>query len=62
MTFGDNKNVIDVINIDEKFAPKMQIPAILLKSSQDKELAKIIIDFMVSDIGQGIMKKYGFVD
>lgn len=62
ITFDNNSKKIDIINIDEKYAPKMHIPAVLLKSSQDKELAKKIIDFMVSQRGQEIMKKYGFVD
>jgi molybdate transport system substrate-binding protein len=62
ITFGDNKNIIDIVNIDEKYAPKMQIPAVLLTSSSDKDLARQVIDFMVSDRGRDIMKKYGFVD
>lgn len=61
ITFGDNQNMIDMIEIDEKYAPKMQIPAVLLKSSEDKDLTIKIIDFMVSLKGQEIMKRYGFL-
>jgi molybdate transport system substrate-binding protein len=62
ITFADNKNTIEMIEIDEKYAPKMHIPAILLKSSKNKDIAKKIIDYMAAKDGQAIMKKYGFVD
>jgi len=62
VTFVENVGTIDVVEIDEKYAPKMHIPAILLKSSKNKDIAKKIIDYMASKNGQAIMKKYGFVD
>lgn len=62
VSFVENSGTIDIVNIDEKYAPKMHIPAILLKSSKNKEITKKIIDYMAAKDGQAIMKKYGFVD
>jgi molybdate transport system substrate-binding protein len=60
--FENNKEFIDMVTIDEQYAPKMKIPAVLLKTSQNKIIAKQIIDFMAGIRGQSIMKKYGFID
>ncbi|QOG13081.1 ABC transporter substrate-binding protein [Arcobacter sp. FWKO B] len=62
ITFGNHKDLFTVIDIDEQYAPKMTIPAVLLKSSENPELARSIIDFIVSDRGKEIMKKYGFLE
>ncbi len=56
----ENKKYIDVIKIDEKFAPKKRLVLNLLSFSKYPEIAKSYIDFATSKEGQNIMKKYGF--
>jgi molybdate transport system substrate-binding protein len=61
ISFNDHTSKIDMVKIDEKYAPKVNVPAVLLKSSKQKEVAKRIIDFMVTPRGEEIMRKYGFL-
>lgn len=56
----ENSMYIDVIDIDEKFAPKKKLVLSLLKFSKNKELAKKFMDYSSSKDGQKIMQKYGF--
>lgn len=56
----ENKTFMAVIDIDEKYAPKKKLILSLLKFSQNKELAKIFMDYASSTKGQKIMEKYGF--
>ncbi|MBS9782745.1 MAG: substrate-binding domain-containing protein [Arcobacter sp.] len=56
----ENKKYIDIIKIDEKFAPKKRLVLNLLSFSKYPEIAKSYIDFAISQEGQNIMKKYGF--
>ena len=56
----ENSAHIDVIDIDEKYAPKKKLVLSLLKFSKNKELAKKFMDYTSSKKGQLIMKKYGF--
>lgn len=56
-----NNNYIDVIEIDEKYAPRKKLIISLLKFSENKEIAKAFMDFAISKEGQEIMKKYGFL-
>ena len=56
----ENKKYIDIINIDEKFAPKKKLVLNLLKFSEHPKIAIDFINFSASDEGQKIMKKYGF--
>ncbi|MEA3353523.1 MAG: substrate-binding domain-containing protein [Campylobacterota bacterium] len=58
--FPENKKYIDIINIDEKYAPKKRLVLNLLSFSKNKEIAKNFMKFAASKEGQSIMKKYGF--
>lgn len=59
--WDENKKYIDIVNIDEKYAPKRKLIISLLKFSENKEIAKAFMNFAVSNEGQEIMKKYGFL-
>lgn len=56
----ENSPYIDVIEIDEKYAPKKKLVINLLKFSKHKNIAKEYMRFAASKEGQEIMKKYGF--
>lgn len=57
----ENAPYIDIIELDEKIAPKKKLLLNLLSFSQNKEIALDFIDFAASQEGQAIMKKYGFL-
>ncbi|WP_421715335.1 substrate-binding domain-containing protein [Arcobacter arenosus] len=57
----ENKKYIDIIEIDDKYAPKKRLIISLLKFSKNKEIAKDFMNFAISKEGQEIMKKYGFL-
>ncbi len=57
----ENLPFIDIIKIDEKYAPKKKLIISLLSFSKHKKIAKALIDFSSSKEGQNIMKKYGFL-
>lgn len=57
----ENKKHIDIIEIDDKYAPKKELVISLLSFSQNKEIAKAFMEFAVSKEGKEIMKKYGFL-
>jgi molybdate transport system substrate-binding protein len=56
----ENVNYIDVISIDEKYAPKKKLVLNLLKFSKHKKIAKAFMEYSASKDGKAIMKKYGF--
>lgn len=56
----ENNKDIDVISIDEKYAPKKKLVLNLLSFSKHPEIAKSFMEFAASKEGQEIMKKYGF--
>ncbi len=56
----ENSAHIDVIDINEKYAPKKKLVLSLLEFSKNKDLAKKFMDYTSSDEGQKIMEKYGF--
>lgn len=60
--WDDNKSSLEAIAIDEKYAKKAKLVFNLLKSSQNKELAKKFMDFAASKEGKQIFYKYGFLD
>jgi len=58
--WSENNKNIDVIEIDEKYAPKKKLVLNLLKSSEHPEIVKSFMKFASSKDGIKIMKKYGF--
>lgn len=56
----ENKEFIDVIELDEKIAPKKKLVLNLLSFSKYPKIAKSYMDFTASKEGQAIMEKYGF--
>ncbi len=58
--WSENNKNIDVIEIDEKYAPKKKLVLNLLKSSEHPEIVKSFMKFASSKDGMKIMKKYGF--
>ncbi|MEA3290075.1 MAG: substrate-binding domain-containing protein [Campylobacterota bacterium] len=58
--FTENKKYIDIVEIDEKYAPKKKLVLNLLSFSKNKEIAKAFMKFAASKKGQEIMKKHGF--
>ncbi len=59
--WDENSKYIDVIKIDEKYAPRQELILSLLSFSKNKDIAKSFMDFAVSKEGQKIIKKYGFL-
>lgn len=59
--WSGNEALVDVVDIDTKFAPKKNLVINLLSTSKHKELAKKLMKFASSTKGQEIMKNYGFV-
>jgi len=60
--FPANRGKIDVININEKYAPKKKLYVIMLTFSKHKKIVKAFIDLASSKKGKQIMKNYGFLD
>lgn len=58
--WSENSPYIDIINIDEKYAPKKRLVLNLLSFSKNPNIAKAFIKFASSPEGLAIMKKYGF--
>lgn len=58
----ENSKHIDIVNIDEKYAPKKRLLINLLSFSENKKIAKAFMQFAKSKEGKKIMKKYGFLD
>jgi molybdate transport system substrate-binding protein len=57
----ENSHFIDVIEIDDKYAPKKRLVINLLSFSKNPKIAKDLMDFAASKDGQDIMRKYGFL-
>lgn len=56
----ENSKYIDIVEIDEQYAPKKKLVLNLLKFSKHPELAKKFMEFAGSAQGEEIMKRYGF--
>ncbi len=59
--WDENAKYIDVIEVDEKYAPKQELILSLLSFSKNKKIAKMFMDYASSKKGQEIMKKHGFL-
>lgn len=58
----DNKNHVEALVIDEKFAPKAKLVFNLLKTSKYPKLTKAFMDYASSKEGRAVFHKYGFLD
>ena len=58
--WSGNESLVDVVDIDTKFAPKKNLVVNLLSTSKNPKLAKELMKFVSSAEGKAIMKKYGF--
>jgi len=56
----ENKKDIDIIEIDEKYAPKKKLILNLLSFSKYPKIAKAFMEYAASNEGQKTMQKYGF--
>lgn len=56
----ENAPFIDVVEIDDKYAPKKKLVLNLLSFSKNPGIAKEFMKFVSSKEGKKIMKKYGF--
>jgi molybdate transport system substrate-binding protein len=60
--WSKNMKSIDIVQIDEKYAPKKELYINLLKFSIYPDIAKKFMSYAASKKGQEIMKKHGFLD
>ena len=58
-TWDDNAKYVDVISIDEKYAPKSKLVLGVLKYSKEPELAQKFLAYAKSAEGQKIFDKFG---
>lgn len=58
--FEENLDYIDVIDIDEKYAPKKKLILTVLSFSTHRDLALKFLDYVGSEHGMSVMKKYRF--
>jgi len=56
----ENRPYIDIIQIDEKYAPRKKLMLTELSFSKHKDIVKKLLDYSISKEGKDIMKKYGF--
>lgn len=61
-TWPENKNFIDVLPIDEKYAAKKKLILGILTVSKHHDLAKEFLDFAASDEGRKIFNKFGLYE
>ena len=57
----ENSPFIDIVEIDNKYAPKKKLVLNLLSFSKHTKIAKDFMKFAASKDGQKIMKSYGFL-
>jgi molybdate transport system substrate-binding protein len=60
--WDDNKNYVEAIPIDEKYAKKKKLVFNLLKSANHPGLAKKFMDYAASKEGRKVFYDYGFLD
>lgn len=58
----ENKEHVEPLVIDEKFAPKAKLVFNLLKTSNNKSLTKKFMEYAASQEGRAVFHKYGFLD
>lgn len=60
--FADNKPFVDVIDLPKDIAVPQALLMNLLTFSTQSTLAQQFIDYAASDVGQEMMRQYGFLD
>ena len=60
--FADNAVVVDVIDLDAKWATPQALEISLLSSTKHPELARRFMALAASAEGQAIFRKHGFLD
>ena len=60
--WDQNKNLVEPLVIDEKYAKKAKLVFNLLQTSKNKSLAKKFMDYAASQEGREVFFKYGFLD
>ncbi len=58
----DNAAKLDVLDLDSKLAKPQALMLMMLKSSQNPAMAQKFIDFVASEEGQALYRKFGFLD
>jgi molybdate transport system substrate-binding protein len=58
--WDENSQYIDIVDIEEKYAPKKKLVLNLLSFSKNKSISREFMKYAASKDGQIIMKKYGF--
>ncbi len=61
-TWDDNKDYIDIINIDKEYAKHKKLYLSLLTYSKYPDIAKKIMEYAKSKEGKNIFKKYGLAN
>lgn len=60
--FADNKDKVDIIDLDTRIAKPQALLLIRLKSAKDSDLTRRFMSYAAGDEGQAIFRKYGFLD
>jgi len=61
-TWPENKDYVDVLPIDEKYAESKKLVLGLLKTSHQPDIARKFIEYAASEKGRAIFVKYGLYD
>lgn len=61
-TWEENSEHIDVIPLNEEIAPPKTLILASLTTAREPELAKLFIEYAVSEPGKAIFAKYGFAE
>ena len=60
--FPDNQPYIDVVDLDPSVAKPQELLLIQLTFSSNPALARKFIDYVASEEGQAVFRKFGFID
>ncbi len=58
--WDENKDIVEALDIDEKYTNKSKLVLTLLNTSKNKPLAKKFLEFASSPKGKATFRKYGF--
>lgn len=60
--FPDNESHLDAVDLDPKVAPPQALLLMMLTFSTNQALARKFMDFVASEEGQAVFRRYGFLD